>query len=407
MVSVSLYGLRPLTTYPRVPSGIGSARRVNGVGMSRITVNSYAGSSCASVVGITSVLGNGAVYPAISLYVTPNSGRILGVLTLGKTLTSVVGTNTEVLRSTYNPYVNVNRDPGSGNISLHAFGEGFRNEDNAGSTDVCLISPRITTYSTLANCLASPERVNRTPGISVPRGFVVGSGVVRPPTDRRRTGSIRILEKPGVGPFPGARPLPTRVRTGTILGINSGVAASRVVPTNTGVLPCHSGVPRLSRFYFNIYSRAFPREVGGRNGNFVVNNTGCNRNSDHRRTTLIPLCLNIGTIVAGDFTEVRITGLIGTNVLPFAFGGRTSCSGVTRNSRLTLPRVERHLEDGRDVILGGVAGKRRCRLSSSRLSRERESVLLYNNLLSCAERVGGWPVWFVGRGGGKWQGGHG
>lgn len=385
IVRVGLSRLRPLTTYPRSPSGIGPVGRLRNGGVSRIYVNSYAGSDCLSLVEITRVLGNGGITSGMSLTVTPNSGRMFGVLTLGNTLNSVVTTNTEVLRDTYNPYVNVKRSPGDNNVSLEAFGHGFRNEDKATSNRVCLMSPRATTISTVGNMFASPEYLNTTTRVRVPRGFLVGSGVIVSPTPIRRVSDMRVLHNPGVGDCPRARPLASSVRTSYSLGINSGVAASRVVPTNTGVLPLHSGVPGVSRRYFAMYSGRFPAHTGALNGDVVINNRGCNRNSSHRRTTLTPLFLNIGTMLMGDFTEVRGDGLVGTKVLPLAFMGTRSCSGVGLNSVLRLPGIgSRVTGNGRIAIMGGAANS--AVITSYRLSSEAEGVVVTNNLLSCAGR---------------------
>ncbi len=384
MVSVSLGRLGPLVTYPRDPSGVMAIRDLGNAGISRIYVNSYAGSSLLSVLGITTLLGNGAVSPSIDLSVSPNSGRILAVLTSYNTLDSVLTDNTEILRYTYNPYVNVNFSPGDTNISLHAFGHGFVNEDNATSTNMCLMSPRATMTTTVANCVASPELLNSVPGIAVPRDFGVSSDTIVTPTDRTRTRDLRVLHNPGVGPFPRTVPRRSALATRLILGMKSGVAASRVVPTNTGVLPCHSGVPRLSRFYFNIYSAAFPTHTGRTNRDVIMNNDGCNRNSSHRRTTLIPLCLNIHTIVTGDFTHVRTTGLVGTNVVPLAFTSPASCSGLHRSSTLRLASICTNVSDNRVALAGGAANSAITLYTS--FASQRGTVLGTNNLLTCAGR---------------------
>ena len=347
---VNLDELVPLAAFPHSPDNVHEIPDEK-IKVDQIAIGSCTNSSYSDFMKLAKILDGKKVHPDVSLVLSPGSSNIMKMISENGALAKFIGAGARLLEAACGPCIGMGQAPKSHGISLRTFNRNFKGRCGTMNAEVYLVSTETAAASALTGYLTDPRTLGEEIIIEQPEKFEFSENYfIFPSQDKNERKNVEIVMGPNIKPFPIGDELKDTITKKVILKTKDNVTTDDICPSNAGLLPFRSNIPKLSQHCFETIIPDFKERAEKNDGGIIVGGDNYGQGSSREHAALLPLYLGIKAVIAKSFARIHKANLINSGIIPLEFENQSDYDGIDEYDELQLTDVESSLEKGEFTV---------------------------------------------------------
>ena len=347
---VNLDDLVPLAAFPHSPDNVHEIPDEK-IKVDQIAIGSCTNSSYSDFMKLAKILDGKKVHPDVSLVLSPGSSNIMKMISENGALAKFIGAGARLLEAACGPCIGMGQAPKSNGISLRTFNRNFKGRCGTMNAEVYLVSTETAAASALTGYLTDPRTLGEEIIIKQPEKFESSENYfIFPSQDENERKNVEIVMGPNIKPFPIGEKLKDTITKKVILKTKDNVTTDDICPSNAGLLPFRSNIPKLSQHCFETIIPDFKERAEKNDGGIIVGGDNYGQGSSREHAALLPLYLGIKAVIAKSFARIHKANLINSGIIPLEFENQSDYDGIDEYDELQLTDVESSLEKGEFTV---------------------------------------------------------
>ena len=347
---VNLDDLVPLAAFPHSPDNVHEIPDEK-IKVDQIAIGSCTNSSYSDFMKLAKILDGKKVHPDVSLVLSPGSSNIMKMISENGALAKFIGAGARLLEAACGPCIGMGQAPKSHGISLRTFNRNFKGRCGTMNAEVYLVSTETAAASALTGYLTDPRTLGEEIIIEQPEKFEFSENYfIFPSQDENERKNVEIVMGPNIKPFPIGDELKDTITKKVILKTKDNVTTDDICPSNAGLLPFRSNIPKLSQHCFETIIPDFKERAEKNDGGIIVGGDNYGQGSSREHAALLPLYLGIKAVIAKSFARIHKANLINSGIIPLEFENQSDYDGIDEYDELQLTDVENSLAKGEFTV---------------------------------------------------------
>ena len=347
---VNLDDLVPLAAFPHSPDNVHEIPDEK-IKVDQIAIGSCTNSSYSDFMKLAKILDGKKVHPDVSLVLSPGSSNIMKMISENGALAKFIGAGARLLEAACGPCIGMGQAPKSNGISLRTFNRNFKGRCGTMNAEVYLVSTETAAASALTGYLTDPRTLGEEIIIEQPEKFEFSENYfIFPSQDKNERKNVEIVMGPNIKPFPIGEELKDTITKKVILKTKDNVTTDDICPSNAGLLPFRSNIPKLSQHCFETIIPDFKERAEKNDGGIIVGGDNYGQGSSREHAALLPLYLGIKAVIAKSFARIHKANLINSGIIPLEFENQSDYDGIDEYDELQLTDVENSLAKGEFTV---------------------------------------------------------
>ena len=347
---VNLDDLVPLAAFPHSPDNVHEIPDEK-IKVDQIAIGSCTNSSYSDFMKLAKILDGKKVHPDVSLVLSPGSSNIMKMISENGALAKFIGAGARLLEAACGPCIGMGQAPKSNGISLRTFNRNFKGRCGTMNAEVYLVSTETAAASALTGYLTDPRTLGEEIIIKQPEKFESSENYfIFPSQDENERKNVEIIMGPNIKPFPIGEKLKDTITKKVILKTKDNVTTDDICPSNAGLLPFRSNIPKLSQHCFETIIPDFKERAEKNDGGIIVGGDNYGQGSSREHAALLPLYLGIKAVIAKSFARIHKANLINSGIIPLEFENQSDYDGIDEYDKLQLTDVENSLAKGEFTV---------------------------------------------------------
>ena len=347
---VNLDDLVPLAAFPHSPDNVHEIPDEK-IKVDQIAIGSCTNSSYSDFMKLAKILDGKKVHPDVSLVLSPGSSNIMKMISENGALAKFIGAGARLLEAACGPCIGMGQAPKSNGISLRTFNRNFKGRCGTMNAEVYLVSTETAAASALTGYLTDPRTLGEEIIIKQPEKFESSENYfIFPSQDENERKNVEIVMGPNIKPFPIGEKLKDTITKKVILKTKDNVTTDDICPSNAGLLPFRSNIPKLSQHCFETIIPDFKERAEKNHGGIIVGGDNYGQGSSREHAALLPLYLGIKAVIAKSFARIHKANLINSGIIPLEFENQSDYDGIDEYDELQLTDVENSLAKGEFTV---------------------------------------------------------
>ncbi|WP_369711481.1 aconitate hydratase [Leptotrichia sp. HSP-334] len=347
---VNLDDLVPLAAFPHSPDNVHEIPDEK-IKVDQIAIGSCTNSSYSDFMKLAKILDGKKVHPDVSLVLSPGSSNIMKMISENGALAKFIGAGARLLEAACGPCIGMGQAPKSNGISLRTFNRNFKGRCGTMNAEVYLVSTETAAASALTGYLTDPRTLGEEIIIKQPEKFESSENYfIFPSQDENERKNVKIVMGPNIKPFPIGEELKDTITKKVILKTKDNVTTDDICPSNAGLLPFRSNIPKLSQHCFETIIPDFKERAEKNDGGIIVGGDNYGQGSSREHAALLPLYLGIKAVIAKSFARIHKANLINSGIIPLEFENQSDYDGIDEYDELQLTDVENSLAKGEFTV---------------------------------------------------------
>ena len=347
---VDLDELVPLAAFPHSPDNVHEIPDEK-IKVDQIAIGSCTNSSYSDFMKLAKILDGKKVHPDVSLVLSPGSSNIMKMISENGALAKFIGAGARLLEAACGPCIGMGQAPKSHGISLRTFNRNFKGRCGTMNAEVYLVSTETAAASALTGYLTDPRTLGEEIIIEQPEKFEFSENYfIFPSQDKNERKNVEIVMGPNIKPFPIGDELKDTITKKVILKTKDNVTTDDICPSNAGLLPFRSNIPKLSQHCFETIIPDFKERAEKNDGGIIVGGDNYGQGSSREHAALLPLYLGIKAVIAKSFARIHKANLINSGIIPLEFENQSDYDGIDEYDELQLTDVENSLAKGEFTV---------------------------------------------------------
>jgi len=347
---VNLDDLVPLAAFPHSPDNVHEIPDEK-IKVDQIAIGSCTNSSYSDFMKLAKILDGKKVHPDVSLVLSPGSSNIMKMISENGALAKFIGAGARLLEAACGPCIGMGQAPKSNGISLRTFNRNFKGRCGTMNAEVYLVSTETAAASALTGYLTDPRTLGEEIIIKQPEKFESSENYfIFPSQDENERKNVEIIMGPNIKPFPIGEKLKDTITKKVILKTKDNVTTDDICPSNAGLLPFRSNIPKLSQHCFETIIPDFKERAEKNDGGIIVGGDNYGQGSSREHAALLPLYLGIKAVIAKSFARIHKANLINSGIIPLEFENQSDYDGIDEYDELQLTDVENSLAKGEFTV---------------------------------------------------------
>ena len=347
---VNLDDLVPLAAFPHSPDNVHEIPDEK-IKVDQIAIGSCTNSSYSDFMKLAKILDGKKVHPDVSLVLSPGSSNIMKMISENGALAKFIGAGARLLEAACGPCIGMGQAPKSNGISLRTFNRNFKGRCGTMNAEVYLVSTETAAASALTGYLTDPRTLGEEIIIKQPEKFESSENYfIFPSQDENERKNVEIVMGPNIRPFPIGEKLKDTITKKVILKTKDNVTTDDICPSNAGLLPFRSNIPKLSQHCFETIIPDFKERAEKNDGGIIVGGDNYGQGSSREHAALLPLYLGIKAVIAKSFARIHKANLINSGIIPLEFENQSDYDGIDEYDELQLTDVENSLAKGEFTV---------------------------------------------------------
>ena len=347
---VNLDDLVPLAAFPHSPDNVHEIPDEK-IKVDQIAIGSCTNSSYSDFMKLAKILDGKKVHPDVSLVLSPGSSNIMKMISENGALAKFIGAGARLLEAACGPCIGMGQAPKSNGISLRTFNRNFKGRCGTMNAEVYLVSTETAAASALTGYLTDPRTLGEEIIIKQPEKFESSENYfIFPSQDENERKNVKIVMGPNIKPFPIGEKLKDTITKKVILKTKDNVTTDDICPSNAGLLPFRSNIPKLSQHCFETIIPDFKERAEKNDGGIIVGGDNYGQGSSREHAALLPLYLGIKAVIAKSFARIHKANLINSGIIPLEFENQSDYDGIDEYDELQLTDVENSLAKGEFTV---------------------------------------------------------
>ena len=344
---VDLDELVPLAAFPHSPDNVHEIPDEK-IKVDQIAIGSCTNSSYSDFMKLAKILDGKKVHPDVSLVLSPGSSNIMKMISENGALAKFIG---RLLEAACGPCIGMGQAPKSHGISLRTFNRNFKGRCGTMNAEVYLVSTETAAASALTGYLTDPRTLGEEIIIEQPEKFEFSENYfIFPSQDKNERKNVEIVMGPNIKPFPIGDELKDTITKKVILKTKDNVTTDDICPSNAGLLPFRSNIPKLSQHCFETIIPDFKERAEKNDGGIIVGGDNYGQGSSREHAALLPLYLGIKAVIAKSFARIHKANLINSGIIPLEFENQSDYDGIDEYDELQLTDIENSLAKGEFTV---------------------------------------------------------
>ena len=347
---VNLDDLVPLAAFPHSPDNVHEIPDEK-IKVDQIAIGSCTNSSYSDFMKLAKILDGKKVHPDVSLVLSPGSSNIMKMISENGALAKFIGAGARLLEAACGPCIGLGQAPKSNGISLRTFNRNFKGRCGTMNAEVYLVSTETAAASALTGYLTDPRTLGEEIIIKQPEKFESSENYfIFPSQDENERKNVEIVMGPNIKPFPIGEKLKDTITKKVILKTKDNVTTDDICPSNAGLLPFRSNIPKLSQHCFETIIPDFKERAEKNDGGIIVGGDNYGQGSSREHAALLPLYLGIKAVIAKSFARIHKANLINSGIIPLEFENQSDYDGIDEYDELQLTDIENSLAKGEFTV---------------------------------------------------------
>ena len=347
---VDLDELVPLAAFPHSPDNVHEIPDEK-IKVDQIAIGSCTNSSYSDFMKLAKILDGKKVHPDVSLVLSPGSSNIMQMISENGALAKFIGAGARLLEAACGPCIGMGQAPKSHGISLRTFNRNFKGRCGTMNAEVYLVSTETAAASALTGYLTDPRTLGEEIIIEQPEKFEFSENYfIFPSQDKNERKNVEIVMGPNIKPFPIGDELKDTITKKVILKTKDNVTTDDICPSNAGLLPFRSNIPKLSQHCFETIIPDFKERAEKNDGGIIVGGDNYGQGSSREHAALLPLYLGIKAVIAKSFARIHKANLINSGIIPLEFENQSDYDGIDEYDELQLTDIENSLAKGEFTV---------------------------------------------------------
>ncbi len=347
---VNLDELVPLAAFPHSPDNVHEIPDEK-IKVDQIAIGSCTNSSYSDFMKLAKILDGKKVHPDVSLVLSPGSSNIMKMISENGALAKFIGAGARLLEAACGPCIGMGQAPKSHGISLRTFNRNFKGRCGTMNAEVYLVSTETAAASALTGYLTDPRTLGEEIIIEQPEKFEFSENYfIFPSQDKNERKNVEIVMGPNIKPFPIGDELKDTITKKVILKTKDNVTTDDICPSNAGLLPFRSNIPKLSQHCFETIIPDFKERAEKNDGGIIVGGDNYGQGSSREHAALLPLYLGIKAVIAKSFARIHKANLINSGIIPLEFENQSDYDGIDEYDELQLTNIENSLAKGEFTV---------------------------------------------------------
>lgn len=347
---VNLDELVPLAAFPHSPDNVHEIPDEK-IKVDQIAIGSCTNSSYSDFMKLAKILDGKKVHPDVSLVLSPGSSNIMKMISENGALAKFIGAGARLLEAACGPCIGMGQAPKSHGISLRTFNRNFKGRCGTMNAEVYLVSTETAAASALTGYLTDPRTLGEEIIIEQPEKFEFSENYfIFPSQDENERKNVEIVMGPNIKPFPIGDELKDTITKKVILKTKDNVTTDDICPSNAGLLPFRSNIPKLSQHCFETIIPDFKERAEKNDGGIIVGGDNYGQGSSREHAALLPLYLGIKAVIAKSFARIHKANLINSGIIPLEFENQSDYDGIDEYDELQLTDIENSLVKGEFTV---------------------------------------------------------
>ena len=347
---VNLDDLVPLAAFPHSPDNVHEIPDEK-IKVDQIAIGSCTNSSYSDFMKLAKILDGKKVHPDVSLVLSPGSSNIMKMISENGALAKFIGAGARLLEAACGPCIGMGQAPKSNGISLRTFNRNFKGRCGTMNAEVYLVSTETAAASALTGYLTDPRTLGEEIIIKQPEKFESSENYfIFPSQDENERKNVEIVMGPNIKPFPIGEKLKDTITKKVILKTKDNVTTDDICPSNAGLLPFRSNIPKLSQHCIETIIPDFKERAEKNDGGIIVGGDNYGQGSSREHAALLPLYLGIKAVIAKSFARIHKANLINSGIIPLEFENQSDYDGIDEYDELQLTDVENSLAKGEFTV---------------------------------------------------------
>ena len=347
---VDLDELVPLAAFPHSPDNVHEIPDEK-IKVDQIAIGSCTNSSYSDFMKLAKILDGKKVHPDVSLVLSPGSSNIMKMISENGALAKFIGAGARILEAACGPCIGMGQAPKSHGISLRTFNRNFKGRCGTMNAEVYLVSTETAAASALTGYLTDPRTLGEEIIIEQPEKFEFSENYfIFPSQDENERKNVEIVMGPNIKPFPIGDELKDTITKKVILKTKDNVTTDDICPSNAGLLPFRSNIPKLSQHCFETIIPDFKERAEKNDGGIIVGGDNYGQGSSREHAALLPLYLGIKAVIAKSFARIHKANLINSGIIPLEFENQSDYDGIDEYDELQLTDIENSLAKGEFTV---------------------------------------------------------
>ena len=347
---VNLDELVPLAAFPHSPDNVHEIPDEK-IKVDQIAIGSCTNSSYSDFMKLAKILDGKKVHPDVSLVLSPGSSNIMKMISENGALAKFIGAGARLLEAACGPCIGMGQAPKSHGISLRTFNRNFKGRCGTMNAEVYLVSTETAAASALTGYLTDPRTLGEEIIIEQPEKFEFSENYfIFPSQDENERKNVEIVMGPNIKPFPIGDELKDTITKKVILKTKDNVTTDDICPSNAGLLPFRSNIPKLSQHCFETIIPDFKERAEKNDGGIIVGGDNYGQGSSREHAALLPLYLGIKAVIAKSFARIHKANLINSGIIPLEFENQSDYDGIDEYDELQLTDIENSLAKGEFTV---------------------------------------------------------
>jgi aconitate hydratase len=351
---IDLSRLEPLIARPHSPGNVVPVAEAEGEDVFQVVVGSSANPGLRDFAAVAEIVAGRRSHDQVSLDINPTSAQVLGELSRGGWLLSLVSAGARIHQSGCLGCIGMGQAPGTGRNSLRTVPRNFPGRSGSSDDAVWLCSPETAAAAALTGKITDPRRLPALLGITcpvpdLPRQYRAHASMLMPPLPADEARREQLVKGPNIVSLPRFGPPPEVLEAAVALKLGDDVSTDEIMPAGARVLPLRSNIPAISEFAFTPVDPDYPgraQELKDQGGHIVVAGGNYGQGSSREHAAIAPRYLGLQAVLARSFARIHWQNLVNFGIIPLEFADPADYDRVKQGDTVCLRRWREELPVG-------------------------------------------------------------
>ncbi len=359
-IEIDLDKLEPLIAQPHSPDKVVAVRQIAGMPVVQVCIGSCTNSSYHDLGIAAMVLRGRAVYPDVSMTVTPGSKQVFETIARKGDLADLISSGARILESACGPCIGMGQAPSSGGVSVRSFNRNFEGRSGTQDAKVYLASPETCVATALTGKITDPRDLEEM-GIQFkkviePDQYPINDDMILPPA--KEPEKIEVLRGPNIKPLPRNTAPGDRLEGKILLKVGDNITTDHIMPAGSKILPLRSNIPAISEYVFSRVDADFVQRAKEWGGGFIVGGSNYGQGSSREHAALAPMYLGVKAVLVKSFARIHRANLINFGILPLLFQNESDYEAIGQGDELVIDSLAEQLRGGTVIVQNKSRGTR-------------------------------------------------
>lgn len=349
--SIDLNSLLPLAACPHSPDNVRPVSELKSIPVDQVCIGSCTNSSLADMLKVAAILKGKTIQPNVSLSISPGSKQVFAMLAEMGALTEMIAAGARILECACGPCIGMGFSPSSKGVSLRTFNRNFEGRSGTADAQIYLVSPETAAVSALNGYITDPTTIGPEPEVELPTMYHIDDRMILEPAHPEKAAEVEVVRGPNIKPLPMAKPLGDHFKATVLLKVGNNITTDHIMPAGAKILPYRSNIPHLAKFCFAQVDPDFSQRALNEGNGIIIAGANYGQGSSREHAALVPLYLQIKTVIAVSFARIHRANLINVGILPLTFADPDDYQKIELGDQLEISNLQQDLDkDGRLLL---------------------------------------------------------